>query len=206
MSPSTVRYLNSHMKLTELKQVRQHFDPQQHRTEVENKLHDAGFHVLGSGASATVWHIPGKPYVLKMFDTEDQAYLDFVHMAKQSNFNPHFPMFRGAPVKLTSEVSVIRMERLKPLTINWASSLQRGIRTLMELIEGGSDWQDELSDYSAQERRDVANVLKKWPRLLEAIHMMQQLYIQSDHAHWDLHGDNVMLRGTVPVFTDPFAM
>lgn len=195
------------MNLIELKGVKQHLTYGDSMFAVGRKLEDMGFTQLGSGASASVWHIPKKPYVLKLFDSDDHAYADFVEMVKRSNFNPHFPMFRGATIKLTPEVSAIRMERLKPMQMNWASALNRGIRVIMEAVTLGSDWLEQMSDeFSDREKKDVQIALRKWPRLTEATDQLIQLYKSSDHAHWDLHSDNVMMRGSVPVFTDPFSV
>lgn len=187
--------------------IKQHVQHAQHRTDVEFKLSQAGFQSLGSGASATVWEMPGKPYVLKLFDSDDQAYVQFVQLAKKSGFNPHFPMFRGTTIMLTPEVSAIRMERLTPLQMNWASALNRGIRVIMEAVPLGSDWLEQMrEEFSAQEQRDLQIALRKWPRLTEATDHLIQLHKASDHAHWDLHSDNVMQRGSTPVFTDPFSV
>ena len=167
----------------------------------------AGFEPLGEGAHATVWHVPGKPYVLKLFDSHDTPYLSFVDLARHSNFNPHFPMFRGSPVRITPQVHAIRMERLNPMQLNWASALQRGLRIIMEALPLGSDWLEEIkSEFSAQEQRDVRLALRKWPRLAEAAHLLIEMHATHDSAHWDLHHENVMMRGLTPVFTDPFAL
>lgn len=198
------------MKISELKGVKQHISPDAARSDVDYQLRKAGFEPLGSGASATVWHVPGKPYVLKLFDSHDTPYLSFVDLAKHSNFNPYFPMFRGSPVRITPQVHAIRMERLKPMQLNWASALQRGFRVIMEALPLGSDWQAEISsessEFSAQEKRDVRLALRKWPRLSEAADLLSHMYSAHESAHWDLHHENVMMRGSTPVFTDPFAV
>lgn len=195
------------MKLSELMGVKSHLQHRPERHRVEDVLMSRGFRKMGSGGFGSVWEVPGKPYVLKLFDVDDTAYQEFVTMAQRSNFNPHFPMFRGSPIPLTPQVRAIRMERLKPLNINWASALQRGIGVILEAIPLGSNWQEDAQeDFNDRELRDMQLALRKWPRLAEAAQMLIDLYNLSDRAEWDLHQQNVMLRGSTPVFTDPFAV
>jgi hypothetical protein len=171
-----------------------------------NALMRHGFEKLGQGQMGTVLKHANLPYVVKVFDAQDSAYLDFVRMVQSSGQNPHFPLFKGKPVKLTRDTWAIRMETLKPWERNSASVLDRGLLQILYLQEDGPDWIQNLEDPSAaEEKRAVMMVLRKWPRMKQALDMLQEFEATHDHAHWDLHEMNVMKRGNVPVFTDPFA-
>ena len=198
------------MKLQELWGVKSHMSDQPGIAHVEAVLSVNGFQRLGDGAHASVWGVPGKPYVLKLFVSTDQAYLEFVKLAKQ-NANPHFPKFRGSPIPLTSRVHAIRMERLKPLPYNARSALNRGIRMLLDLLqEYGEHWQvpENIRQYYTPEgERDLLILLKKWPQLAAAADLLAtQIEKSEGNFNLDLHDENVMIRSpSVPVFTDPFA-
>lgn len=198
-----------HMQLQELQGVKSHLDTQSSIRQVEHVLRKHGFTELGEGAHATVWQVPGKPYVLKLFMSSDQAYLNFVHMTKQ-NVNPHFPQFRGSPIPLTDQVHAIRMERLVPLKYNSASALNRGIYVLLSVLEDHAElWKSDaaMSWLTEQSKRDLSILFQKWPQLSSAADLiMQHLTKHKDKVFLDIHDENIMLRSSgAPVFTDPFA-
>jgi len=85
--------------------------------EASAYLKDRGYVELGSGYYATVVGKPETPHVLKLFDRTDKGYLEFVALAMSVN-NPHFPQFRGKPMRITKDYYAIRMERLKPFAGN----------------------------------------------------------------------------------------
>ena len=74
-------------------------------------LNNAGYDQLGQGAYARVFGKPGANHVLKLFSTEDSAYLDFVSLVNQHP-NPHFPKFKGKMMKVTDNYYAIQMEKL----------------------------------------------------------------------------------------------
>ncbi len=78
-------------------------------------LRKHGYQQLGSGYYATVMGKEGTPHVLKIFDNTDKGYLEFVALAIATK-NPHFPQFRGKPMRITKDYYGIRLERLKPFT------------------------------------------------------------------------------------------
>jgi hypothetical protein len=47
-------------------------------------------------------------------------------------------------------------------------------------------------------------VQNKWPQLPAAADALKKAKQSLKNISWDLHSDNVMLRGNVPVFTDPW--
>ena len=193
------------MKIQELAGVKQHIKGKDMAFAVDALLKH-GFGLLGRGANGAVLKHPNLNYVIKVFDAEDSAYLDFVRMVQSSGKNPHFPVFRGKPVQLTKRTWAIRMEPLATWERNSASILDRGLLEIMYLQEDGPGWMQHLQAPSAADaKRAVMMVLRKWPRMMQALDMMQQFATTHEEVRWDLHELNVMKRGSVPVFTDPFA-
>src|ERR1700721_2108003 len=76
-------------------------------------LKQADWHILGDGSYATVFMKPGIDYVLKLFDSDDTAYADYIKLVL-THPNPHFPRFKGKLVKVTTKYYAVRMEKLNP--------------------------------------------------------------------------------------------
>lgn len=192
------------MQLNELIGIKKEISKNAKLRTVERRLEIHGFEMLGDGGSGSVWHYPGMNYVLKLFMSEDQSYLDFVRMVQADPSNPHFPRFRGRPINLTKHVMAVRMEPLKKWQPNDASALDRAIVTLMGVIHDRQGWKHSLSLRHEGSQRDVAIAFRKWPQLEGAVQRMVDFKQAHAHAMWDLHHDNIMKRGNMPVFTDPF--
>lgn len=84
----------------------------QTRQDVNQILMAAGYKRLGTGMFAAVYEKPGSPYVLKVFSAKDNAYQDFIKLAKEHQDNPHFPKFYGKLLRITKNYFAIRMEKL----------------------------------------------------------------------------------------------
>lgn len=192
------------MQLNELIGIKKEISKQAKLRTVERRLEIHGFEMLGDGASGSVWHYPGMNYVLKLFTADDQSYLDFVRMVQQDTSNPHFPRFRGRPIQLTKHVFAVRMELLNKWQPNDASALDRAIGTLMDVMYEAQNWKHSLGLKHEGSQRDVDIAFRKWPQLEQAVQRLVDFEQAHAHATWDLHHDNVMKRGSVPVFTDPF--
>lgn len=75
-------------------------------------LQGAGYKPLGMGSFGAVYQKPGASYVLKLFDSADVGYQQYIALA-QKNPNPHFPKFFGKMIKVTEDYYAVRMERLE---------------------------------------------------------------------------------------------
>lgn len=195
------------MQIQELVGVKSELENRGDMDQVVQRLYDHGFQHLGRGMYGVVVTHPRLPYVLKLFDAQDTAYLQFVNMVQNSGENPHFPRFRGKPIKLTARTWAIRMEKLAPWEPNRASILDRGLQEIMMVQDEdqGADWIKIFDNPdSAEARRAVMMVLRKWPRLDQALAMLHE-FASSHRVNWDLHYGNIMKRGSTPVITDPFA-
>jgi hypothetical protein len=185
------------MKLNELRGIKSQLDKASSRKDAEQKLGEQGFEMLGSGSNASVFSHPRLNYVVKIFDITDQAYLEFVKIAMQHKTNPHFPRFRGLPFRINGRTMAVRMEKLS----EWSYSRRERDQVIDSVISAvaynSADWMDRMDDHY------LDFVETHWPQLPAAVALLHERW-QDSGMHWDLHEHNVMLRGTVLVFTDPF--
>src|SRR6478752_6436146 len=78
-----------------------------------NALKKAGYEHLDIGSFADVFHKTGKPYILKLFISRDEAYLEYLKLVT-THSNPHFPKIIGKPIRVTDAYYAIRIEKLEP--------------------------------------------------------------------------------------------
>jgi hypothetical protein len=181
------------MRINELVGVKNITHRRPYLHQIVQFLMNRGFDSAGSGAFADVLIPPNKDYVLKLFVADDFPYLAFIKHVASSN-NPHFPVLRGRPVKVTEKVLAVRMEPLEPMSWKQADRVRNYCR--YHALETPPTPQDQLPD-------DMQQLTAKYPRLDEAVALMRS-WIQPN-MRWDLHGENIMKRGHTPVFTDPWA-
>ena len=167
------------------------------RSEAHNILMNAGYEMLGYGIFANVYAKPGENGVLKLFDSEDEAYQKFVYMA-MSNPNPHFPKFKGKMMKITDEYYAIRMEKLTPLpdTPDTASYAKK-ISAYVKLIQNKSG---RIRSDADELISDIDEIEKEQPGIKYACNMIGNRFKEEII---DIHNDNIMLRGNILVITDP---
>lgn len=192
------------MLISELIGVKSQLQNRNKRFRIEDRLMQNGFTKIGEGGYGSVFSHPQLNYVLKLFDSSDSPYLNFVKFAKQ-NKNPHFPVFRGQPIKLSNLTNAIRMEKLQTWDMNYSNPLDIGLETIMSLLATSSDWKADLMSMSVEDREPVKKLFTKFPKMLEAINLMSKFESIEPSANWDLHEGNVMKRGSTFVFTDPFS-
>jgi len=134
------------------------------------------FKKIGSGKYASVFAHPKYPYALKIF-MKDSAYLRWIEFAQSNQSNPYVPKLRGKVVKITSNVFAIRIEKLKRVSGSAYSKFDEEYRKCISDKNYTSD-DENLNDVFAE--------FKKNKKLL------------------DLHGENVMSRGSQLVVLDPY--
>jgi hypothetical protein len=83
------------------------------RSEAKIVLAKAGYGRIGQGSFADVYHKPGQKSVLKLFDNDDVAYLDYIAFCRKNKGNPHFPKFSQNVIEVNEKYSLIRTELLK---------------------------------------------------------------------------------------------
>lgn len=164
------------------------------RADATVVLKNAGYKRLGRGAFASVFHKPGKDYVLKVFSAKDEAYLAFIALAK-THLNPHFPRFLGKIVKVTDDYCAIRMELLKPYRYD-PSQIDLYIRT--------RDWvPEDPNSYYAQQVEDAREFMGYRPELKLACDLIVDKLLTRPGIERDIRQDNIMMRGDTIVLTDP---
>jgi hypothetical protein len=157
--------------------------------EWHDVMTDNGFTAMGSGTFGTVWSHPKLQYVLKVFRSSDVAYLGWVNVCIQNKNNPHLPKFVSArPMRITPEVSAVRMEKLAPIY----SNLIIDIIYFTKLT---------LYDQTGETER-FNNYCNANPQWMDAVQILKEFSYKSGFK-FDIHPGNFMLRGNTIVITDP---
>ena len=187
------------MKLNELKGVKN--DVVYQLLRESNTLYDFlqslrqhGFDeekLIGSGYYAMVFSRPADQFVLKIFEN-DPGYLHFLKFIKNSPSNIHLPKIKGRPIRLNKRFTMIRIERLST-----ANESQRDYNYVIKKYSRELEY--EILD------SDNRYILKaEYPALLDTIDTLYQS-IKNTNINLDLHEENVLYRGNIPVITDPFS-
>jgi hypothetical protein len=142
-----------------------------------------GFKLLGSGKYASVFGNPKYEYVLKVF-MKDSAYLKWIEFAQKNKDNPYVPKVRGKVIKITPMFYAIRLEKLTPYSQRPSLSPKT---TGPSFMQDYYKWQDDKNHKSNDP--NVQSILD---------------YFQKHKALLDLHGENMMMRGSQLVIIDPF--
>lgn len=183
------------MKLVELTRPQTRFD-------AHDILINAGYSKVGDGNWSQVYRKANESYVLKLFSSTDYAYLAFLALVK-NHPNIHFPTVIGKLIKVTENYYAVRLEPLENVNstadqfVKVARDYIRGI-DLNEFIDGvrmidadNPHWQDIIK---ARDFMENHSEIKKACDLIGTLLPRFRL---------DMHRDNVMLRNTTFVFTDP---
>lgn len=153
----------------------------QSRQEVDRILQKNGYTRLGKGAFGAVYEKPNIPYVLKIFSSRDEAYLEFIRLAQAYSNNPHFPKFYGKVVRVTKDYYAIRMEKLTKFNPHEVGDYSYA---LFDYIQDGID-DGELSYH---------------PELKEACDLVRKNLLS--HYLFDHKDESFMMRGNTLVIVD----
>ena len=150
-------------------------------------LEDHGFTLLGSGSFGAVFEKPGYPWVFKIFH-QDDAYMTFLKYAITHQSNPNLPKINGKILKINDSTYAIRMEKLT----SFVSGKQQSEDTLI--------LNDVLERYRfrAENKKDESWLNTTYPGIANALRDLMKT-----DWHLDLHDENIMMRGNVPVLIDP---
>jgi hypothetical protein len=151
--------------------------------------------IYGQGQYGIVFTHPKLKYVLKIFN--DDAYYDFILLAKKHSDNKNFPKFYGSTIDIGNGYQCIRMEKLSPLSFNISYKESLGLEAIVtdnnELIKSiGQNTFIKVKQYWKNKDLSILKSLK----LLEPLTKKHSL---------DLHGGNFMHRGSDIVITDPLS-
>jgi hypothetical protein len=167
----------------------------------KNMLKDKGFVFLNDGLNGITFM--GKNSVLKIF-RPDQGYERFISLVKNipSEYKPFAP-------KITSirkyppnpEIKFIKIEKLTEFNLNDDKNFSDIFSTYGEYLTNDTfENYDELFTKITDDEDQL--FLKRFP--IEFINFIIYLYNSKDRYRFDLHNDNIMMRGTTPVVIDPY--
>lgn len=158
-----------------------------------------GFRKLGSGLNATVFEHPKLDYVLKIFSGVDHCYKSFIKLVN-SNPSIYFPKFRGKMMKLTYEYYAIRMEKL--------TDIEDNIKVIANSMIDISILKDRLDSYVYRYTQSIDNettaIFNHFPGLQDACDLCKTYKPKT--CFFDLHRNNIMFRGNIPVIIDPWGV
>jgi len=137
-----------------------------------------GFNNSGTGKYGTVFINSSYPYAIKIF-MRDTAYMRWLRFCMNNQQNPYVPKIRGKVSKLTSIFYAVRIEKLKPIR-----GMHDSVDQFATII---SRWEDDNS-YRTND---------------ENINSILDLFNKNSNI-FDLHNENIMMRGDQVVIIDPF--
>jgi hypothetical protein len=159
--------------------------------DADEILRNAGYRRLAYGSFGAVYEKGDK--VVKTFSQIDTSYLKFIDMVKKSEYNPHFPMFYGNPLKITDDYFAIKQENLETYRGDPTAILYY-IDHLIRERDGESRFYEEIEE-----------IAYEYPRFIEACKMIADLVKKSPNMKMDIKSDNIMRRDNTIVFVDPVA-
>ena len=154
-------------------------------------LETQGFKHIGWGSFSSVYLKDGYPWMFKLW-SHDPAYLWWITWAAKHQDNPNVPRVKGLPVKIAPDTYVVRLEKLRGL-VPRKGNLSKGYDRLAYLL-------DRIETVDDLSKEDLQWIRSEYPGVYDILRVIQRA--GSDFVV-DLHGDNIMLRGQVPVITDP---
>jgi hypothetical protein len=143
--------------------------------DARNILSNAGYQEIGAGTWATIFHKPGEPFVLKLFNQADHAFMHYLNLITKVN-NPHFPVIKGKPIRVSNNYVAVRMEFLQPMS------------PAMEQLFQQIDW-----DNPGNVQGDLGEALK----------LIHQYVFRNSGVVPDINLNSVMQRGQTMVIVDP---
>lgn len=205
----------------------------EHRVSIDDMMAANGFHKLGDGIDALVYaKDEGKVVKILAPMNDDLRGAKFPIMSmylfsRQHPNNPYIPKFypvNGRPWKDfyigTDRFVEIHMERLQPFTKS--SAMGQMIVQMIQFASHGKTWEQfvdkflDLNSYSTigkNFRESLPDFFKKVMEspahkkmFKEIFDTATQLVALGDQRGYeiDIHIENIMLRGNVPVITDPW--
>ena len=155
-----------------------------------NKLKNNGYekYIIASSGGGIVFSKPGDPYVIKIFQN-DSGYEDYIALALANQSNPHVPRIKGNLVTFQKIYKIIRVERLTHVKTNNDSEIAFEISLYVN---------DKAYKSSASR---IEYIEKMYPQLYP---LLDKIAAAGEEHVIDLHEENIMFRGSIPVITDPY--
>jgi hypothetical protein len=160
-------------------------------TALMKKLNNLGYqkYYLGSGIFGSVYARPEDDFVVKVFQP-DRGYSKYLNYMQTNKMNPYVPKLRGKPIKLPNNFTLVRLEKLTPISSDLFAELGYISGTL-----------DSTSAPVVRHRKEFE---EKYPQFLNFVEELKAMARRAG-VGLDLHSGNVMMRNNLPVITDPFS-
>ncbi len=182
------------MKLNELhgiKKMKSGLDQIDDLSELDAMLKTHDFNMTYKGSHSRIYTNPKLDYIVKVFKN-DPCYMKFISFALKNQNNPHLPKIKGKIIKLSDDISAVRIERLSLMKSE--EYLETGMRDfLFDLNDGILDGHNEAAEEFERSNSDFADTCYILYRQL------------ASPCEFDFGYDNIMKRGSTYVITDPFA-
>ena len=151
-----------------------------------------GFTKLGSGSFAGVYEHPNYPWIFKVFNN-DPAYLYYLKYAKNNQQNPAVPKIKGNIIKINDNTFAIRTEKLSPAP----PELIHDVNNLAYYI--AQVFANNPANITKDAIQQIKSAKKPYPNIYKVLNDLAT----STSFTFDIYGDNIMMRGNIPVLTDP---
>lgn len=187
------RGLDTYKAATEIKpntgkKVGSSFEPKS-MEDLVNQMKKVGWYRIGRGYYATVFAHQYRRYIVKVFHN-DKGYAHYLDYVKSHQSNPHVPKVIGKERQVNKDTSVVRLEKLLPITNGNDPMFRKYINPELP-----------VNFYNIFENPDNLPFLQEhWPQLYK---LLQD--ISGMTGLEDLGIKNVMQRGDTLVITDPLA-
>lgn len=156
-----------------------------------NILIKHGYNNIGIGTFASIFKKSGSNYVLKLFNSRDIPYINFIKIAKKLQSNKYFPKIIGNIVKINANYSAIRLEPLRDGDFN----------KLKDFADLTFDYIDSIISKDTA-HPDTMKIINSDDKLKQACELIAKICIITGCSP-DLHEYNIMMRGNDFVFVDP---
>ena len=158
----------------------------------EKHMTDNGFHHLGTGNYGSVYEKEGYPWVFKIMK-DDPGFMYYMKYSKENQNNPNVPRVRGDFIKINETTFVIRIEKLSPMSNTFFNNEFNNIVPIMRMFS-----KREMEDLDQDYQEILSRFKDKFPGVFKIIYDMAKT-----HYLLDISSRNMMMRGDVPVITDP---
>ncbi len=195
------------------------------KSEYIKRLKDMGIKPLGKGAFSDVFQHPTMPDVAVKIAVWNPGFMDYVHLCQQHPSNPYLlkildvhdnPMGEGfnfegdagdRPGRLgRTSSTIVFVEKLTPATKEQLKIFMAYCESLIGIKPTGHTF-DEMHGYDKEKTQKAF-----WSKLSKqtkdrnlqqfALWFMNALTRHNNRIP-DMHDENIMMRGSQPVFSDP---
>jgi hypothetical protein len=186
--------------------------PIQNEQEVEWYMKDLGYKKIGKGGSSLVFTKSGKPYVVKVYQS-DRCYEEFLKLARRHPNNPFYPRFYDKVYTLPgNKWKAIKLETLAVASVDDLKNNLPLIACLaIEERKQTNDWKDntgladtlQILGYFSDDFDDLLDIYYDATELEKQTAKQVIGLIHRKNCLNDLYISNFMKRGEQLVITDP---